>query len=101
MSEPVRVHVFELRALAEIAQHPLEVDRLERGPFVGQEHASSLHPALGQADRHRLSDPWDELKARMATFFDQFRHGCHELLKYVGLLGEGKFERVLRSEYRT
>jgi transposase len=51
--------------------------------------------------RHRLSDQWAELKARMAAFFDQFRHGSRSLLRYVGLLGEGQFARTLRRRYRT
>ncbi len=51
--------------------------------------------------RHRLSEQWDALKARVATFFDQFGHGSRRLLKYVGLLGEGRYARALRSGYRT
>ena len=49
---------------------------------------------------HRLSDRWTELRGRVAAFFDQFRHGSRELLKYVGLLGQGKFARALRPDYR-
>ena len=52
-------------------------------------------------NRHRMSDQWDELKARMAGFFDQFRHGSRPLLRYVGLLGKGQFARALRRRYRT
>ena len=51
--------------------------------------------------RHRLSDQWDELKARMGAFFETFRHGSRHLLRYVGLLGEGKWARALRHRYRT
>ena len=49
---------------------------------------------------HRMSDQWVELQGRVAAFFDQFRHGSHELLRYVGLLGDGKFARALGSDYR-
>lgn len=51
--------------------------------------------------QRRMSDRWDELKARMAAFFDQFRHGSRELLRSVGLLGEGKFARALWSDCPT
>ncbi len=50
---------------------------------------------------HRFSDRWSELKARVAAFFDQFRHGSREWLKYVGLLGKGKFARVLHPDCPT
>jgi transposase len=51
--------------------------------------------------RHRSSDRWDELKQRVASFFDQFKDGSQELLRYVGLLGDGQFARALRASYRT
>jgi len=51
--------------------------------------------------RHRLSDRWDELKQRVASFFDQFQDGSQELLRYVGLLGDGKFAKALKAGYRT
>jgi transposase len=51
--------------------------------------------------RHRLSDHWDELKQRVASFFDQFKGGSQELLRYVGLLGDGQFAKALRAGYRT
>ena len=51
--------------------------------------------------RHRLSDRWNELKQRVASFFDQFKDGSRELLRYVGLLGDGQFANALRAGYRT
>lgn len=50
---------------------------------------------------HRKSEQWDELKQQVAAFFDQFRHGSRALLKYVGLLGEGRFAKILCKDYRT
>jgi transposase len=47
--------------------------------------------------RHRLSDEWPVLKQRVGAFFDQFRDGSDELLRYVGLLGEGRFAQILRA----
>ncbi len=51
--------------------------------------------------QHRLSDRWDALKARVAAFLDQFRHGSRELLRYVGLLGQGRLAKALRPDYPT
>lgn len=35
---------------------------------------------------HRGADAWDTLKQRVAAFFEPFRHGSTEVLRYVGLL---------------
>lgn len=51
--------------------------------------------------RHRLSERWDDLKQRIASFFDQFKDGSQELLRYVGLLGDGQFAQALKASYRT
>jgi hypothetical protein len=45
--------------------------------------------------RHRMSDRWPELKQRMGGFFDQFEDGSDELLRYVGLLADGRFAKIL------
>jgi len=45
--------------------------------------------------RHRMSDRWPELKQRVGGFFDQFRNGSDELLQCVGLLGDGRFAKIL------
>ena len=47
--------------------------------------------------RHRMSDCWPELKQRVGQFFDQFWDGSDELLRYVGLLGKGRFAKILHS----
>jgi len=47
---------------------------------------------------HRLATDWEELRRRVNSFLDQFRSGCRDLLRYVGLLGDGKLARVLRGE---
>ena len=46
--------------------------------------------------RHRLSEQWPDLKQRVGEFFDQFQHGSEALLQYVGLLGDGRFAKILR-----
>jgi transposase len=50
---------------------------------------------------HRLSERWNELKQRVAQFFDQFAAGSEELLKYVGLRGKGRWAKILRRHYPT
>jgi hypothetical protein len=46
---------------------------------------------------HRLAGDWDELRRRVNGFLDQFGCGSSALLRYVGLLGEGKLAAALKS----
>lgn len=47
---------------------------------------------------HRLAADWPALRGRVNGFLDQFAHGSHALLRYVGLLGEGRLARWLRPK---
>ena len=46
---------------------------------------------------HRLAGDWPSLRGRVNQFLGQFATGSHALLRYVGLLGEGKLARALRA----
>jgi len=46
---------------------------------------------------HRLAGQWPILRQRVNTFLDQFTDGSQDLLRYVGLAGEGKFARAIRN----
>jgi transposase len=45
---------------------------------------------------HRLADDWVELRHRVRRFLDQFVHGSCDLLRYVGLLGDGLLAKTIR-----
>lgn len=45
---------------------------------------------------HRLADDWDELRHRVRIFLDQFARGSRDLLRYVGLLGDGLLAKTIR-----
>ena len=46
---------------------------------------------------HRLAGDWPALRGRVNQFLGQFATGSHALLRYVGLLGQGKLAQALRS----
>jgi transposase len=46
---------------------------------------------------HRLAGDWSSLRERVNTFLDQFADGAECLLRYVGLLGDGKLAEALRN----
>lgn len=46
---------------------------------------------------HRWVGDWPGLRQRVRDFLDQFRHGRGDLLRYVGLLGDGGLAKVIRN----
>jgi transposase len=46
---------------------------------------------------HPLANDWKGLRERVQAFFDQFAHGSEDLLRYVGLQGNGKLASALRG----
>lgn len=46
---------------------------------------------------HRWAVEWDSLLAQVHAFLDQFAHGSVDLLRYVGLLGDGKLAAAILS----
>lgn len=46
---------------------------------------------------HRLAAQWSELRQRVNTFLDQFADGSSDLLRYVGLAGNGKLASAIQS----
>jgi hypothetical protein len=46
--------------------------------------------------QHRLAGDWPALRRRVRAFLDQFAAGSAALLRYVGLLGDGKLAQACR-----
>lgn len=46
---------------------------------------------------HRRAGDWLAMRHQVRSFLDQFRHGSHDVLRYVGLQGEGKLAQALRQ----
>jgi transposase len=46
---------------------------------------------------HRWVEDWPRVKQRVHDFLDQFAHGSHDLLRYVGLVGKGKLAAVINT----
>lgn len=44
---------------------------------------------------HRLAEDWAELRHRVRLFLDQFEHRSCDLLRYVGLLGDGLLAKTI------
>lgn len=50
---------------------------------------------------HRLAGLWQQLQQNVSAFLDQFAHGSLDLLRRVGLLGDGKLARAILGSYYT
>jgi hypothetical protein len=46
---------------------------------------------------HQWADDWPMLLSQVHAFLDQFAHGSRDLLRYVGLLGDGKLATALHG----
>lgn len=46
---------------------------------------------------HRWVEDWPRVKQRVHDFLDQFAHGSPDLLRYVGLVGQGKLATVINT----
>ena len=46
---------------------------------------------------HRWVEDWPQVKQRVRDFLNQFAHGSHDLLRYVGLVGKGKLATVINT----
>lgn len=47
---------------------------------------------------HAQAEDWKALRTAVCTFLDQFKDGSEELVRYVGLLGDGLLARARRGE---
>ncbi len=46
---------------------------------------------------HRLAGDWTTLRQQVRAFLDQFVHGSSDVLRYVGLLGEGRLAQAVHA----
>jgi transposase len=90
-----------------IHQHPDVVTALSRWPRIEPIWLPTYAPWLNPIEKlwrlmrqdvlkvHRLAGDWPALRQRVRTFLDQFASGSHAVLRYVGLLGEGKLAQAI------
>jgi hypothetical protein len=94
-----------------VHQHPDVLASLARSPRLQvvwlPTYAPWLHPIekgwrwLRQdvLKLHRLASTWPGLRQRVRAFLAQFAAGSTQLLRYVGLLGEGKLAQAILRHF--
>jgi len=92
-----------------IHTHPEVMEALDAHPRITPVWLPTYAPWLNPIEKlwrwvrqdvlkmHRWVEAWPRVKQRVRDFLDQFAHGSQELLRYVGLRGEGKLATVIRS----
>lgn len=90
-----------------IHQHPEVVAALKGWPSIEPVWLPTYSPWLNPIEKlwrwlrstvlkmHRLAEDWNELLKRVHAFLNQFSNGSQDLLRYVGLLGDGKLARAI------
>lgn len=84
-----------------VHQHPDVLNALKDFPQIEPVWLPTYSPWLNPIEKlwrwlrqavlkmHHLASDWKELRNRVRLFIQQFDHGSSELLRYVGLLGDG------------
>jgi transposase len=91
-----------------IHTHDDVVEALKRWPRIEPVWLPTYSPWLNPIEKlwrwlrqdvlklHRLAGDWPALRSRVNQFLGQFAAGSHELLRYVGLSGQGKLAQALQ-----
>ena len=90
-----------------IHRHPDVLEALKQWPQIEPVWLPTYAPWLNPSEKlwrwlrqdvlkmHRFAHDWPECRRRVNAFLDQFAQGSTELLRYVGLLGEGTLAQAL------
>ena len=101
-------HIYVIQDNWSIHQHPDVVTALAKFPRLEPIWLPTYAPWLNPIEKlwrwlrqdvlklHRLAGDWPALRQRVRAFLDQFAAGSHDVLRYVGLLGEGRLAQALR-----
>jgi hypothetical protein len=92
-----------------IHKHPEVLEALKAWPQIEPVWLPTYAPWLNPIEKlwrwlrqdvlkmHRWVEDWPRVKQRVHDFLDQFAHGSHALLRYVGLVGKGKLATVINT----
>ena len=106
---PYRDRIYVAQDNWSVHTHPDVLQALEELPHIEPVWLPTYAPWLNPIEKlwrwlrqavlkmHRLADDFEELRRRVRAFLDQFWPGSKELLRYVGLLGDGKLAQTIFS----
>lgn len=92
-----------------IHRHPEVLETLTKYPQLEPVWLPTYAPWLNPIEKlwrwlrqdvlkmHRLAADWAELRQQVNAFLDQFATGSPQLLRYVGLAGQGKLARAIHD----
>lgn len=101
-------HIYVAQDNWSIHKHPDVLTALTNLPMIEPVWLPTYAPWLNPIEKlwrwlrqevlkmHRLASDWLQLRQRVNDFLDQFAHGSTDLLRYVGLSGNGKLASVIR-----
>lgn len=101
-------HIYVVQDNWSIHRHPDVLTALEVLPRMEPLWLPTYAPWLNPIEKlwrwlrqdvlklHRRADDWSALRATVRDFLDQFASGSEQLLRYVGLAGDGKLAQALK-----
>lgn len=104
---PSHEHIFVAQDNWSVHQHPDVVAALKEFPRIEPVWLPTYSPWLNPIEKlwrwlrstvlkmHSLALDWKALLQRVRAFLNQFAHGSQELLRYVGLLGQGRLAQAI------
>jgi hypothetical protein len=102
-------HIFVAQDNWSIHKHPDVCQALQSLPQIEPVWLPTYSPWLNPIEKlwrwlrqdvlkmHRLAAHWSVLRQKVNAFLDQFSAGSQQLLRYVGLAGDGKLAHAIRS----
>ncbi len=102
-------HIYLVLDKWSIHSHPDVVAALQQMPRLEPVWLPTYAPWLNPIEKlwrklrqevlylHRQAHDWKALQARVHGFLNQFAHGSDELLRYVGLQGDGALAKALHA----
>jgi transposase len=106
---PAADRLFVIQDNWNIHTHPDVLTALARYPRITPVWLPTYAPWLNPIEKlwrwvrqdilkmHRWVEDWPRVKQRVHDFLDQFAHGSPDLLRYVGLVGQGKLATVINT----
>lgn len=100
-------HIFVAQDNWSIHKHPDVCQALQSLPQIEPVWLPTYAPWLNPIEKlwrwlrqdvlnmHRLAARWSVLRQKVNAFFDQFSAGSQDLLRYVGLAGDGKLAQAI------
>jgi hypothetical protein len=102
-------HIYVVQHNWSIQRHPAVLTAVQHWPPLVPGWVPTYAPWLNPIEKvwrwlrqdvlhvHRFAYDWAALRQQVRMLLDQFAHGASDVLRYVGLLGEGRLAQAVHA----